>query len=266
MSIYRYPNGNLSLDDWNELFQFCEPYTSSVVLRDFNTHHTAWGCSRSDDLGKNLLSAVRSSSFNFLNDDSSTFLTRPGQCKSAIDLTFVSFPFPYTWDWEFVSDLMLSDHFPISVKLNCQIKRRTFLTHRIKLNKEDREQFLSALQDSLPKLRSFIDFDFISSSQKYDTFIQHLIDNIPEHRRKNFHGQYQLHRRTHFRNSSSPAPWWNELCDNSVADRRRALAAFKAVPSQVNLIKLKRQEALTITYFENGQKARLEILLSVSGL
>lgn len=153
-SIYRSSHYSLRVEDWNDLFHFCNSHPLSILTGDLKSHHTEWGCDRNDSTGAALLASASAFSFICLNDGTPTLLIRPNQSKSVIDLSFVSPPLYFSCDMNVLSDLIFSDHFPISITINCTIKRRSFFSHKIKLKKPDQDQFVQNLLQNYPLLNS----------------------------------------------------------------------------------------------------------------
>lgn len=179
ISIYRHPTESLSLLEYSSLFNFCNSYTNSILLGDFNAHHIEWGCTRSCREGTSLLAASLENSFTCINEGLPSFLTRPGQRTSAIDLAFVSPPLLYISEWKVLSDNYLSDHFSIDISLNLIIPKRIFFTHKIKLNKLEKEEFIDKLSSCLTTLNETISNVDLTPINKYDIFIDHLKHQLP---------------------------------------------------------------------------------------
>lgn len=110
-SIYRFPHSSLRSNEWNELFNFYNSYSLSILIGNFNSHHVEWGSERNDNSGSALLTSALEFSFICLNDGSPTFLTRPNQAKSVIDLSFVSPSLYCLCERKVLSDLYFSDHY-----------------------------------------------------------------------------------------------------------------------------------------------------------
>lgn len=92
----------------------------------------------------------------------------------------------------------------------------------------------------------------------YEIFFQHLKRNIPTiNLNKSTHSSFSpnninndlsKYKKTKSANnnkkSSSPAPWWNESCQEAVDLRRLSISIYKANPTYHNYLSFKRQEAI----------------------
>lgn len=68
VSLYIKPQSKISVPTWTRFFSFFNgPF---LIGGDFNAHHMAWGCSKNDIYGSNLLEAIDSKNIIFLNDGS----------------------------------------------------------------------------------------------------------------------------------------------------------------------------------------------------
>jgi len=135
ISIYRYLRGSLTSEEYGALFAFCLSFTNVILLGDFNAHHREWGCEHSDNEGELLLSSAIEASITYINNGSPTFLTRPGQRISAIDLTFISSSVIGLCDWAVLDDTFLSDHYPTTTLFNRAPTRKSFFSHKIRHSK-----------------------------------------------------------------------------------------------------------------------------------
>jgi len=243
ISIYRYPRGSLSLEEYSALFAFCLSFANVILLGDFNAHHSEWGNERSDNEGELLLSSAVETSFTCINSGSPTFLTRPGQRTSAIDLTFISSSIIGLCDWAVLEDTFLSDHYPTTTLFNRTPTRRSFFSHKIRHSKLQDELFVKNLFSSLDTLRESLSDPLLNPVQKYSCFTEHLL-------RQWFSNSEEPHstgRRSSQRGKrfSPPVPWWNDICQQAVSARRALLSTLKRHPSFFNYLAFKKQEAIT---------------------
>ena len=157
--------------------------------------------------GLALYDAILDSDFIIINKGDPTIFSRPGQNKSAIDLTMVSKNLKLISNWQVLPDKMGSDHFPISVEIGVPFTFYNFYSHKYNLKNVNWKMFKSHLlyihtDTNLPSSDFLHDID--EALHKADP----KLDRVPS-RRKVF--------------PSSP-PWWNGECNKIV---RVTLAKLK---------------------------------------
>ena len=110
-----HPDSSLGADIRSILSSLPRPL---IVLGDFNSHHTAWGCHHCDSFALQLLDIFDDANVCFINDGSPTRRVYPQQNpKSAVDLTLCSPCLAPSLNWEVLSSSFGIDHFPIIVTL-----------------------------------------------------------------------------------------------------------------------------------------------------
>ena len=88
--------------------------TDSLVLGDFNAHHSPWHSGTTDTRGNQLADAISISSFAFLNADSPT--RRPGNSDPSYpELSLASASLITSSEWQ-THTTMSSDHLPILIR------------------------------------------------------------------------------------------------------------------------------------------------------
>jgi len=243
ISIYRNPNGSLSREDYNSLFAFCQSFSNAILVGDFNAHHNEWGSERTDNEGENLLSAATEATFSCINDGSPTFLTRPGQRISAIDLAFISPSIIGLCESITLSDTFFSDHFPVVTLFKRAPLRKKFFSHKFKHSKTLDELFLKNLFSSFGSLKEALSDQSLNPNQKYLTFSEHILQQWPS-----YSGEARPPKRRPRRRGgefSPPAPWRNDTCQEAVNARRGLLSILKKQPSFSNYLGFKKQEAIS---------------------
>lgn len=103
VSIYRHP-GNFDYSNWDNLFSSIPSVSRIIIMGDFNAHHNIWGCASPDSVGKALLDSALDHTFYPLNDGTFTYISRPNQTPSAIDLTFASSDLFPSCSWTSLDD------------------------------------------------------------------------------------------------------------------------------------------------------------------
>ena len=103
-SIYLPPSSPISrkkLDDLVE--QLPKPY---ILMGDFNSHHTLWGCSHTDNKGRIIEDFISNHDLVLLNDKSSTYHHPATGSYSSLDLTICTPDIFPAFSWKVDSDLI----------------------------------------------------------------------------------------------------------------------------------------------------------------
>ena len=86
-----------------------------ILMGDFNSHHTLWGCLNTIDKGRIIEEFVTNHDLVLLNNKSSTYLHPAIGSYSSLDLTICSPEIFPGFNWKVVYNLYGSDYFPIQV-------------------------------------------------------------------------------------------------------------------------------------------------------
>lgn len=245
--IYRHPTHSDPLL-WEALFNSLPPSSQIIITGDFNAHHTSWGCNRSDSVGNSLFNSSQDFSLFPINDGTPTLIFFFSCSSSVIDLTFVfSNLIPYC-SWNPLDDSLGSDHIPSIISVSYSIKSRSFFSHRLHTSKIKRKLLFATLSLSLPSLRSRLESENSSPTEKYNTFCNFLKDIVisllPDCKtvKNNPCNKTRTKRKNKYNGSLThpPAPWWNESCTEAVDLRKQALRVFRSNPSRLTFLNLKK--------------------------
>ena len=87
-SIYLPPSLPINIKKLDQLIdQLLKPF---ILMGDFNSHHTLWGCLNTNDKGRIIEEFVTNHDLVLLNNKSSTYLHPAIGSYSAVDLTICS--------------------------------------------------------------------------------------------------------------------------------------------------------------------------------
>jgi hypothetical protein len=187
-----------------------------LLLGDFNAHHTMWGCSGTDNKGREVVDFLLSSNLCLYNDKTYTYIHPASGARSSIDLAMCD-PSVYL-DYEFSvhTDSCGSDHFPVILK--AAQASPTCVPQRWKLGRADWNGFSAACASELRYEKSGCATDPVES------FVTNLIDianntipKTPPHHRK------------------ISKPWFNDECKLAISQRKEALRQLVANSTQNNL-------------------------------
>ena len=215
-SIYLPPSS--PIDDkklHNFINQLPKPF---ILMGDYNSHHTLWGCRDTNNRGRTTEDFITEHDLVLLNDTSSTYLHPATGSFSSLDLTVCSPGIFPDLNWKVVDDLHGSDDFPIQVsEIGPSVQQRP---QRWKLHKANWEQFKSHCEQSIHP-DAFEDCENpakLFTSLLYSAAAKSIppTSTTPKHPNK---------------------PWFNDDCKKAVAERKSVLRLFNRRPTQENLSK-----------------------------
>ena len=117
-SIYCPPGAALPVSELHLLMLELPPPV--LILGDFNSHHSAWGCDSICPRGRRLASFLNDEGLCVLNTGSPTHFTMPSGRTSALDLSLASPQLSPLFTWHADKDPMGSDHFPVWIEFREQ--------------------------------------------------------------------------------------------------------------------------------------------------
>lgn len=88
--VYRRPRGIENRSTWMKLFNCRKSNNESIIVGDFNSHHTVWNCKDIDKNGEHLYDSMSNKGLLCVNKDTSSRLGRVGDSPSNLDLIFAS--------------------------------------------------------------------------------------------------------------------------------------------------------------------------------
>ncbi|CAG9569775.1 unnamed protein product [Danaus chrysippus] len=211
---------SLSVEDYRELFSYFSQKT--LILGDFNAHHTAWSYT-TDTRGRLLSDTSINHNYVFLNNghftrcakfNDSTICTSP-------DISFCSADLSLDFDWNITNESLGSDHLIISIKTLDSTQNSPELKRNIK--QANWVEYTKHIESSCEGI------DYGNDIQSnYDKFIR----IIEESANKNI-----PYIKTSFNpNKFKPKPWWNPDLSKAVAERRLSLKNFRKLRTVENYL------------------------------
>ena len=217
-SVYLPPSSPIDTKKLDHLInQLPKPF---FLMGDFNSHHTLWGCTDTNDKGRTIEGFITEQDLVLLNDKSSTYLHPATGSFSSLDLTICSPEFFPDFDWKVDDDLHGSDHFPIQIsEVGPSIQE---CPERWKLHKANWEQFRINCEQSIHP-NAFDDCE--NPAELFTSLLYSAAEkSIP-------------------RTSTNPKhpnkPWFNDDCKKAIAERKSVLRQFNLRPTHENLTKFK---------------------------
>lgn len=204
------------------------------VSGDFNAHHIAFGCLSTKGRGRDLYDVIDDCDLCILNDGNFTTINYPTRNPSAIDVTFVSANLAPLCDWLVHDDAMGSDHYPTITNIALCVDKYQINppVDRFLYDKTDWKRYQD-LSQSIFQDMTIDEGDMIASYNEFCSRLNLLKEMIVP----------RFVKSDNFR-SRAPAPWWNNICKESVIASYNALKLYRQDPTIENYINYKRLDAI----------------------
>ena len=84
-----------------------------ILLGDFNSHNTLWGCKENDTKGNRIENFINKNNLCLLNQKKNTYIIPANGSSSSIDLIICDLSIFLDFSWNRFDDTCRSDHYPI---------------------------------------------------------------------------------------------------------------------------------------------------------
>ena len=143
-SIYILPHDAINESEINNILQ--QLPTPFILLDDYNSHNTMWGCRSTNHKGKTLKNIINNNNLCLFIKKSPTHLDPSSATYLAIDLTLCNSSLFLDFTWMVYDDTCGSDHFPIVLE---SLHPQDGDLPQWRLNKANWEEFRSQCQKHL---------------------------------------------------------------------------------------------------------------------
>ena len=148
--------------------------TDSLVLGDFNAHHTSWHSRSTDTRGRNLADIINGSDFGILNWDTPTRVPSNAE-PSSPDVSLASASFITSSHWQTLTSLS-SDHLPILIRLQMSPSPSPASRHSyVNLKKADWKKYAEEVDAELSKR------DLPTDCQKHEKIFRAVLLKAASH-------------------------------------------------------------------------------------
>lgn len=234
LCVYRVPGPSLSQSQWDDVFIDIIKDNHTLVVGDFNSHHSYWNCDKINTDGERLLASIDKFNLFLHNADTKTHLDSSNFHESNIDLIFSSTNLASRISVDVSDDTLGSDHYPINIKIDVLrsiYRKRSF---NLKSKRTNWEKFNRDLDS---KYVDFLgrDFSEASACDKYIFFFT-LLSNVL----KSCTPVKKFVCNSRHRN---PAPWWDSDCEKAKRLKKAAFKKSKFTKKPADFIDYKRLSA-----------------------
>lgn len=223
ISVYCPSTVRTTPNDWDYVFSLANRKT--LVLGDFNAHHTNWTY-RTDNRGYQIFDSILEHSFTSLNNRESTRLRLVNGVlqQSSPDISFVSADLVTLLSWKVSNESLGSDHRIINLSINLHIHSNIVKKRNFKMT--DWNSYTSTIENL-----------FINISNPVNTQeMYNLFESILQSAANRAIPYTKLPQ--HINDKFKPKPYWNSELSKAVAERRLALTNLRRNPSPANLVTL----------------------------
>lgn len=246
IACYRPPGINHTQEQWHSIIQKVNTNKSSLLVGDFNAHHTYWNCHTTDVNGTRLSNAIDEHNLFLHNVDSHTYIDIHRDYKSNLDLVLSSTLASDITNVNVLDETWGSDHFPIQITVDVNKHVYTKKTYKIKSTRTDWNKVNEILDFNYVNFLSS-NYDHLSSNSKYDFFME-TISNIVKlcTPRKNIH--------TFSHKQKNPVRWWDIDCDVAKRNRLESFKKWEKTKDLTDLIHYKKCTAIAKKLFKAKKK------------
>lgn len=223
--IYRFNNVTTSSHQWKRMFDSVSRYKNVLIGGDFNCHSTFWGSHKTCATAKQLLDTLEDEELFILNDGTPTHLDEARSKLSAIDLSMCSVNMYGNIEWEVKSDRKGSDHYPIAMTLNTNLKiHGTAISHRLKMNKVDWNRFQIIAHNKVEKIKEEGAFEEVNEEDGYELVMSLIRDTVIDLQggARDGNDRPRTVQEPKLRRVQIKPPWWNDRCTELVKERKAA--------------------------------------------
>lgn len=243
-SIYIPPDQNINYNLIDQLIQSLpSPY---ILTGDFNAHNPLWDkhATYTNQRGK-IIEDILDTTI-LLNDGRPTHFSTQYGTFSAIDLTICDRNIASNLNWDIISSLNGSDHFPMLINNLLKINPPATLINKWKLNDANWELYTSEITKFTLN---------ISRNSDVDDLIEQITDAINEVASLTI-------KRKKSPKKNKQVPWWNKECHEAIKKNNEALKKYKKNSITENLIELKKTKALKRRIIKQSKKSSWDNYIS----
>ena len=225
-------NANINTDSYEPFFKL----KNSIIVGDFNAHHSMWGHTKDDQKGRALVHLIDKYDFILMNDKS--FTRMDNRSSSVLDLALMSKEIAINFHWENTFNSLNSDHNLIKITSNLQsdsiydkdnpkwnFKKANWPLFTQICEKEITEEIIV---DNPERMYNKLEDIIITAAKKC----------IP------------LKKSSRFKKKI----WWNEQCTQALKLRNKARNKAKHTKDLHDFIEYKKQKAIARRIIKENQK------------
>lgn len=226
------------LDIQNIIDQLPTPF---IILGDFNSHNTLWGCNDTDHRGTKIETILNTNNINILNNGQATRVNSSNGNLSAIDLSLSSATISPNLEWDVIPELSSSDHFPIKITLSYTNPHETHTRNpKWKLSNADWSTFQTEIEKNI-----------INSSFPNENTVE---ENIEQFSKLIYDTASNIFEQHSYSGKRPPVPWWNKNIKHAIRNKKTSYNKYKRTKQIQDFIEFKKNKAQVRFLIKNEKK------------
>lgn len=215
----------------NLIKQLPKPF---VLLGDFNSRNTSWGCNYTDNRGQMVEEFLEEETLILLNNNEPTRHNVSNGNFSAIDLTITNINSTTLFDWQVLPAYSDSDHWPIGIQYQNHLIEKKCST-KWNLKNPNWDLFSEKIEFELSQ--NPLDLHSYGNQLEIDTIVRKFTDIIIEA------ANLSIGLKT-YKDTKKSVPWWNKECQDAIKNYKKNLNRYKKTKSITDHIQLKKTRAI----------------------
>jgi ribonuclease HI len=234
-NTYLSPSHNFTKENLQNLF----PNKRTILVGDYNSHNTWWGCTKNNARGKLIEEILIENNMVVLNTGQATTISSiQSKTNSVIDLSISTRDLALNATHLVTNKNMGSDHYACITTLNEEILIENNISMKLwKLNKANWKNYKELSNLALTK-------EIIAGNNIEETYnnIVECITNLANQSIpcKNSYSKKSSNKNKKFK----PLPYWNEKCSNAIYKRNQFRNKMNKSKELHDYLEYKKQEAI----------------------
>jgi ribonuclease HI len=232
-NTYIPPEHNITKENLKKLF----PNKRTILVGDYNSHNTWWGCTKNNNRGKLIEEILVENNMVVLNTGQATHITsNQSKLNSVIDLSISSQDLALNATHLVTNRNMGSDHYASITTINEEILIENNISMKLwKLNKANWKNYKELSNVALTK-------EIIVENNIEDSY-NNIVECITDLAYQSIPGK-NLHTTKNKNKQFKPLPYWNEKCSSAIYKRNQFRNKMKKSKELNDYIDYKQQEAV----------------------
>jgi ribonuclease HI len=234
-NTYIPPEHNITKENLQKLF----PNKRAILVGDYNSHNTWWGCTKNNIRGKLIEEILVENNMVVLNTGQATHITsNQSKLNSVIDLSISSLDLALNATHLVTNRNMGSDHYASITTINEEILIEDNISMKLwKLNKANWKNY--------KELSNFAITKETITGNNIDESFHNIVESLTNLANQSIPCKNSYCKKSTNKNKKfKPLPYWNEKCSNAIYKRNQFRNKMKKSKELHDYLEYKKQEAI----------------------